>query len=57
MEEQKKGNALEKCLRVCLREYLEERLGECLREDLKECFGKWIEECPQGFKTISFTLN
>ena len=30
---------------------------EGLGEPLKKCFGKWLGECPQGFKTISFTVN
>ena len=46
---QRTGNALEKCVRVRLRE----RLGECLLE----CLGKCLGECSQGFTTISFIVN
>ena len=44
-ENRERGNTLEKCLRA----HLGERLGKY--------FGKSLEECPEGFTAISFTVN
>ena len=55
MEEQKMGK--EECFGEMPQGVPQGMPRKRLGKRLKKCFGKWLGECPQGFKTISLAVN